>query len=869
MTHSAPPPDRQESDLHEYPELIRPLLSEKFSVREFRAGESIMDAVDNRDQILFILSGEAQVLVGYRAAQEVMVESLAPGDVFGDLAFLTGRTWPTDAHLVAAKPCRVLEIPTDGFQRILRENSEFTVSLLKSLGRRVLRVDKNQFAAATKDEGAESAAVCAYPAHPGLPGELESRFSALALAGESVLIAGEIGVGKDMLAYALFDAADHHKEVLVPFDVRRMRSESFLQSRPQSDIEITSPSVEQMRFLFGQETRGADGATKSLPGYLDMADGGTLFVRGAEQLTAVTQQKLLDALRTKAYYPLRGTTLMNADFRLICTTALDPSRFDPERHPLLYELKDQMIEIPPLRDRRHLLMPLAQHYIEHYSREMHKRVPVMAELTVKAMMDYSWPGNDLELANAMRRAVLVAPEDVVRRQDLTFDTRKTDRGMRYNLLKIKPIRQALLSPLFPAVLQSAFVPLFVSIVLLLFLGPPDPSQNLAAMVMWALAWPGMIVGAILGARIWCSICAIGALSKLAKRIVALELPFPEGLKKRSDFLIAGGILFIVWIECATDMRSSPAGLGVLLVSMFVLAFILNTLYARQAWCRYVCPLGGMTGVLARTSMLELRADSAVCLSRCSSHECYVGTPETEGCPFDQVVATLHSNHFCKICGLCAKNCPYDAIELNLRPPGYELGLVRHVRTGTGFLVLGLTGGLFSDMFTRVPLYAGLTSWLPGPEVIRFTMVYVGTILGVNLLCIAAAAVSRRVFRESLSENYSRFGLAVLPLTAMGFLAFHMYYLVNLGTQMPALLGKYFNIPGLVGYSAAVPAHVTLTVQTVLVGAGLVWTWITMYRLGRSAPRGRYHGRVGVVPHAVAAAILAAVTVVLLRAVVGM
>ncbi|MEW6348720.1 MAG: sigma 54-interacting transcriptional regulator [Thermodesulfobacteriota bacterium] len=869
MTHTALPAQEQEHHPHEYPELIRPLLKERVSFRDFDGGDSIMDAADNKDRILFLLSGEAQVVVGYRAAQEVMIESLAPGDVFGDLAFLTGRTWPSDASLVAAKPCRILEIPTDSFQRILRENSEFTVSLLKSLGSRVLRVDRHQFATSTKEDGAESAAVCAYPAHPGLPRELESRFSEVALSGESVILAGELGVGKDMLAYALFDADEHHKEVLVPFDVRRMRSESFLRPWARSYIEIASLSQEQMRFLFGQEVRAADGSTKSLPGYVDMADEGTLFVRGAEQLTAVTQQKLLDALKTKVYCPLGGSTPMKADFRLICATGLDPASFEPERHPLLHELKDRMLAIPPLRDRRDLLLPLAQHYLDHYSREMHKRVLVISELTVKAMMDYSWPGNDLELANAMRRAVLVAPEDVVRRQDLTFDTRKTDRGMRYNLLQLRPIRQALRSPLFPAILQSAFVPLFVSIVLLLFLGPPDPSRNLAAMIMWALAWPGMIVGAIFGARIWCSICAIGALSKLAKRIVALELPFPEVLKRRSDFLIAGGILFIVWVECATDMRSSPEGLGVLLVSMFILAFVLNTLYARQAWCRYLCPLGGMTGVLARTSILELRADSAVCLSRCSSHDCYVGTAQTEGCPFGQVVATLHSNHFCKICGLCVKNCPYDAIELNLRPPGYELGLVRHVRVGTGFLVLGLTGGLCSDMFTRVPLYAAVTSWIPGPEVLRFTVVYVVTVIGVNLLSLAAASLSRRVFRESLSENYSRFGLSVLPLTASGFLAFHLYYLLNLGTQMPALLGLYFNIPALVGYSVVVPAEVTLAVQMALVGAGLVWTWFTMYRLGTSTPRRRYRRRIGVVPHAVVAAILAVVMGALLRAVAGM
>jgi len=582
-------------------------------------------------------------------------------------------------------------------------------------------------------------------------------------------------------------------------------------------------------------------------------------------MTAVTQQKLLDALKTGRFCPLGSVRPVDVDFRLICTTEVDPSTFSPDRHPLLYELREWALVVPPLRERRDQIPALARHYLDHYAGEKNKKAPELTDLTLKAMLDYSWPGNDLELANAMRRAVIVSPGDVVRRQHLTFDTKRTDGAGRYDLLRFRPVRQALLSPLFPAILQSAFVPLFLSILLLLFLGPPEPSKNLAAVVMWSLAWPGMIIGAFLAARLGCSVCAIGALSKLAKRIVSLEIPFPEALKMRSDFLIAGGILFIIWIECATDIRSSPFNLGLLLLSMFVLALVLNTLYARQAWCRYVCPLGGMTGLLARTSLLELRADSSVCLSRCSSHDCYYGTPQVEGCAFGQVVATLHSNQFCKICGNCAKNCPYDAIRLNLRVPGRELGEVRHVRTGTGFLVLALSGGLLSDMLTRTSWYESYSAWVPGPGIVKFTVLYLGLTMGVNILGLAAAGLSHRVFRERFLENYSRFALSMLPLTCMGFLAFHMYFLLNLGPQVFALLGQYFGIGALAGFNAAVPREIIAVMQEMLVALGLIWTLITMYRLGTSTPRGRYPRRLGIVPHACVSIILATALIVVIRA----
>ena len=125
------------------PELFKPLLAERFSVQVIEAGQPISQVVDTQDKILCLLSGRAQVVQGdFRAAQEVIVESLEQGDVFGDLAFLTGRRWPLEARLIASTPTTVLEISMDGFQRVLRENPEFTVALLKSLGKKTVRVDR-------------------------------------------------------------------------------------------------------------------------------------------------------------------------------------------------------------------------------------------------------------------------------------------------------------------------------------------------------------------------------------------------------------------------------------------------------------------------------------------------------------------------------------------------------------------------------------------------------------------------------------------------------------------------------------------------------------------------------------------------------
>ena len=838
--------------LEKAPVIFKPLLAEKFSVLDFARYEIISSGKEGQQRILCLLSGKAELSIGYRAAQDVVLDSLEPGDVFGDLGFLTGRTWPAGATLIAVDDCRFLEISMDRFQRILREIPAFTVELLKSLGKKTVKVDRDDFASPSRSHDPNMPATCAYPAHPGLPQEVQSRFCDLAMSTDSVVIVGEKGVGKDILAYAIFDAADDYKEVLVPVNPRRMNSSSFfLARRGAATPEDISKTTEQIRFLFGYQTVNQKGVVKISSGYLELARGGALFIRGAHHLTPVTQQKLLDALKTGVYCPLDSNSEVRVDFRLICHTNLHPSKYDPETNPLLYELADKSLVIPPLRERRDLIPSLAQSYLEHYAREMNTRVPKLADLTLKAMIDYSWPGNDLELANAMRQAVVVAPGEIVRRQDLTLDPRKADSKAKFNLLGIKPIHQAVTSPLFPAILQSAFVPIFIAILLMLFLGPPDPSKNLAAMVMWSLAWPGMIVGALFGARILCSVCAIGALSKLAKRIVSLEIPFPAALTTRSDFLIAGGILFIIWIECATDIRSSPFNLGLLLLSMFVIAFALNTIWARQAWCRYICPLGGMNGLLARVSMLELRADNAVCLSSCNSQECYFGTEKAEGCPFGQVVATLHSNQFCKLCGNCVKNCPHSAIRLNLRIPGYELGEVRYVRAGTGFLVLGLIGGLLSDILTRGAWFESLVSWAPDSFMLRFTLVFAGLIAFVNIVSMFAVAFSHRMFKERFWENYSRFALALLPLTCMSFLAFHAFYLFSMGPQILGLLAQYLGISaGPIPSTDAVPVQVIFMFQLGVILIGLIWTLITIYRLGFAIPVSKVARAVGILPHVI-------------------
>jgi hypothetical protein len=294
--------------------------------------------------------------------------------------------------------------------------------------------------------------------------------------------------------------------------------------------------------------------------------------------------------------------------------------------------------------------------------------------------------------------------------------------------------------------------------------------------------------------------------------------------------------------------------------MLVSAVVVSVVFERQAWCRYLCGLGGMIGVLSKASMVELRADRNVCISQCTTNECLLGTAEREGCPFNQAGPKLHSNRLCKLCGACVKNCPHAAINLNLRIPGQEIWEIRHTNAGTAFLVIGMMGGLLSELLSKTESYMTLQSILPGPQIVGFSLVFLLVVLGVNLLLFLATACSHEIFGDTFKENYSRYGLALLPLVLTSFMAFHVYYLINVGVGLPRLAGETFDFDLFRSLVITVPGEVTQFVQQGLVLIGLAWTLLITYRLGKASHPSPFQAAYGILPHAGLAVALALVVI---------
>jgi DNA-binding NtrC family response regulator len=226
----------------------------------------------------------------------------------------------------------------------------------------------------------------------------------VAPARSTVLITGESGTGKELIAKAIHES-------------------SLRASRPFVTVNSSNiPSELLESELFGH-TRGAfTGAVAAKKGLFEVADGGSIFLDEIGDIPPETQVRLLRVIQEREFTPLGDTAPRRVDVRIIAATNIDLKdavRQGSFREDLYYRLSVVPIELPPLRDRREDILPLAQHFIRKYNEENGRTVAEQIAPEVLALLEsYTWPGNVRELENAIERAVVIAPGDDVTRECL-------------------------------------------------------------------------------------------------------------------------------------------------------------------------------------------------------------------------------------------------------------------------------------------------------------------------------------------------------------------------------------------------------------------------------------------------------------------
>lgn len=233
--------------------------------------------------------------------------------------------------------------------------------------------------------------------------EIVALVKRLAPAPSNVLLSGESGTGKDLVAHALHFWGPRAELPLVKVD---------LPSIPDTLIESE---------LFGFERGAFTGATATKAGKLESASGGTLFLDHIGELSSVLQAKLLRVVEDRRFERLGGTRAIPLDARIIASASFDLEQAVERelfRRDLFHRLGVFWIRLPPLRERRRDIAPLLTFFLERDAERLGRRPRRFSEAALEALASYSWPGNVRELKGVVEHALLLSRSDVIERSDL-------------------------------------------------------------------------------------------------------------------------------------------------------------------------------------------------------------------------------------------------------------------------------------------------------------------------------------------------------------------------------------------------------------------------------------------------------------------
>jgi DNA-binding NtrC family response regulator len=233
--------------------------------------------------------------------------------------------------------------------------------------------------------------------------ELFELVEAVAESDANILIQGENGVGKELIANAIHVRSGRAAGPFIKINCAAL---------PKELIESE---------LFGYKKGAFTGATTDKVGLLELAAGGSLMLDEIGEMPLLLQTKLLRVLQEREYRPIGSDRLVKVDFRLICATNVDPDAAMKDgrlREDLYFRINTVTLRVPPLRERTEDLPLLCAHFLDKFNGRYQKNVKGISAAAYHLLIRFRWPGNVRELENAIERGVLVAKSQDVQPQDL-------------------------------------------------------------------------------------------------------------------------------------------------------------------------------------------------------------------------------------------------------------------------------------------------------------------------------------------------------------------------------------------------------------------------------------------------------------------
>jgi len=363
--------------------VIKHLLGPEHSVLSYHRGTLAVDFISRHSPDVVFLSMQLTDVRAIDLLEDVCVRVAGP-----PVIALIRSTAPRDvAHAVRTGACDVVPTP-------IRAN-DLKAALLRALSLGVERAQRHDGGPIDEIVGTSQSVAA-----------LRRMIQKIGPCEAPVLVCGESGVGKELVARALHNVSPRRRG---PFEVRNCGA------IPESLFESE---------MFGTE-RGAFTGSVRRPGAFDLANRGTLFLDEIGELSSSSQVKLLRAVESKRYHRVGGTSEIDTDIRVLCATNRDlramteSGRF---REDLFYRISVMRLDVPALRHRQDDLPLLVEHFHREYVRAgMHSPAQCFSSSALAALRSHQWPGNVRELRNVVMRALVMCSGPFVEPGDIQFD----------------------------------------------------------------------------------------------------------------------------------------------------------------------------------------------------------------------------------------------------------------------------------------------------------------------------------------------------------------------------------------------------------------------------------------------------------------
>ncbi|MEG3437414.1 sigma 54-interacting transcriptional regulator [Pannus brasiliensis CCIBt3594] len=678
------------------PDTLREIdrASQIFNVR---AGTVIYREGDIPEGIYLLKRGEIEIS-GESSPDTSLMRYGNAGDLFGYALLVgdrAGESYPSGA--ISLIDSEIALIARSEFDRLCREYPEIQQAINSLLARDLGDHERRVTWERSRIQGLQSY-LRSIPLGETVLGssknarKLSEQIDRAATGLQPVILQARPGTGKTFVAGKIHERSGLNKHPFVELDC--------------SELPRLGDGKRNTDILFGRAGEKA--------GILQLLERGTLLLDNVQELSDGDRSRLLHYLQTGSLVPnheIAGTPSLepySSGVRLILASP------DKLEFPGVEAIA---IKLDRLSARKADIPDFADYFLDRFCRESGRSPLQLDRSDLRRLMSYDYPGNLAELAEILHRAVIMtSPEQSIVPEQVLWSVESPKNAFRLDLLThVSWLRPLLLSRWYPESIWIAMMVVFVPVVLWGFLGPQSRESSLTLNLFWAWWWPGYLFMFAFVGRLWCAVCPFMVAGEWSRRVSLWlwprqQLPWNTRWLNRwgAWILFAGFVAIYLW-ERLWDLPHRAYLSAWLLLIITAGAVIFSLIYERRLWCRHLCPIGGMNGMFAKLSIIELRSTPQVCGAQCTTFGCYKGSAATpiafanafptegqagDGCPLYSHPAHLRDNRDCMFCMTCLKSCPNRSAQLNLRFPASDLLDNHQEFPAEAALLLLLLGGVF-------------------------------------------------------------------------------------------------------------------------------------------------------------------------------